>query len=64
LQRFDSQEGRWLTRGRRATEYLRPETERAALAVLSHKHLAPDQFKTLYSGFEPMIPSTLLFGID
>jgi hypothetical protein len=64
LQRFDSAEGRWLTRGRRSTQYLRPETERAALAVLARRHLEGDQFAALYAGFEPLIPAALLFGID
>ena len=64
LRRFDTAEGRWLTRGRRSTRYLRPETERAALAVLARKQLTAQQFTTLYAGFESLIPSTLLFGID
>jgi len=64
LQRFDSPEGRWLTRGRRSTQYLRPETERAALAVLARKHITPEQFATLYAGFEPLVPTALLFGLD
>lgn len=63
LERFDTLEGRRLTRGRRATQFLRPETERAALAVLARKCLAAEQFATLYAGFEPLIPAALLFGI-
>lgn len=64
LERFDTAEGRSLTRGRPSTRNLRPETERAALAVLVRPQLTPDHFRRLYSAFEPLIPATLLFGID
>ena len=63
LQRFESVEGRRLTRPRHATEHLRLATEHAALAVLLRGQLEPSYFMTLYAPFEPVIPSALLFGI-
>jgi hypothetical protein len=63
LQRFESAEGRRLTRASYATEHLRASTERAALAVLVRRRLADDEFGTLYAPFEPVIPSALLFGL-
>ena len=63
LERFDSLEGRLLTKGRTATRTLRPETERAALAVLVRHELSSEQFALLYSAFEPLVPAALLFGI-
>jgi hypothetical protein len=63
LQRFESVEGRRLTRARYATDHLRLATEHAALAVLLRDQLEPSDFVTLYAPFEPVIPSALLFGI-
>jgi len=63
LQRFESVEGRRLTRARYATDHLRLATEHAALAVLLRGQLAPSDFATLYEPFEPVIPNALLFGI-
>lgn len=63
LQRFSSQEGRYITRLRRASEHLRPATEHAALAVLAREHLSPEQFTALYEPFESLIPAVLLFGL-
>ena len=64
LHRFECPEGRHLTRMRHSTDNLRPDTERAALAVLLHDHLATDHFALLYEPFEPRIPAVLLFGVD
>jgi hypothetical protein len=63
LQRFDTAEGRRLTRSRIARGYLRPATEQAALAVLARRHLDTSDFATLYAPFESRIPSVLLFGL-
>jgi hypothetical protein len=63
LQRFTSEEGRYITRLRRASEHLRPATEQAALAVLARDHLSPEQFMDLYEPFEPLIPAVLIFGL-
>jgi len=63
LQRFESPEGRWLTRSRYATEHLRSATEHAALAVLARRRLSPGEFDNLYAPFESAIPVTLLFGL-
>jgi hypothetical protein len=63
LHRFESAEGRRITRLRRATENLRPATERAALAVLMRGELSAEQFSLLYEPFEPLIPAVLLFGL-
>ena len=63
LQRFESVEGRRLTRPRYATDHLRLATEHAALAVLLRGRLEPRDFVTLYAPFEPVIPNALLFGI-
>jgi len=63
LQRFESVEGRRLTRARYATDHLRLATEHAALAVLLRNRLEPSDFVTLYAPFEPVIPNALLFGI-
>ena len=63
LQRFESVEGRRLTRPRAATAHLRLATEHAALAVLLRGQLEPMHFATLYAPFEPVIPNALLFGI-
>lgn len=63
LQRFESAEGRRLTRSRSATQHLRSATENAALAVLVRELLSDDDFQTLYSPFERDIPAALLFGL-
>jgi hypothetical protein len=63
LHRFESAEGRRITRIRHATENLRPATERAALAVLMRKELSDEQFAAMYEPFEPLIPAVLLFGL-
>jgi len=63
LHRFETAEGRRLTRTSYATEHLRAATDRAALAVLVRRRLADDDFGTLYAPFEPVIPSALLFGL-
>ena len=63
LQRFESVEGRYLTRLRRASEHLRPATEQAALAVLARPDLSARQFGALYEPFETLIPAVLLFGL-
>jgi hypothetical protein len=63
LQRFESAEGRHLTRLRRASEHLRPATEQAALAVLVRPKLSVEQFEALYDPFEALIPAVLLFGL-
>ena len=63
LHRFESAEGRQLTRLRHSTDNLRPATERAALAVLLRNDLTTEQFERLYAPFERIIPSVLLFGL-
>ena len=63
LQRFESAEGRQLTRSLLVTKHLRQTTENALLAVLLRKHLTPDQFASLYVPFESLIPSALLVGL-
>lgn len=63
LQRFDGDEGRSAGLDRRWTQGLRSQTERAALAVLVRDKLSAHDFAQLYSPFESLIPSTLLFGI-
>jgi hypothetical protein len=64
LQRFESAEGRRLTRTSYATEHLRAASERAALAVLVRSRLTDDDFGILYAPFERVIPSALLFGLQ
>jgi hypothetical protein len=64
LQRFDSPDGRHVTRWREARRNLRPATETAALAVLTRRHLDAAAFAMLYAPFEPMIPAALLFGLE
>lgn len=63
LQRFESPEGRWLTRSRYATEHLRLATEHAALAVLARHRLSAGEFENLYAPFESAIPAALLVGL-
>jgi hypothetical protein len=63
LQRFESPEGRWLTRSRFATEHLRLATEHAALALLARRRLSEREFENLYAPFESAIPSALLLGL-
>lgn len=63
LQRFESVEGRYLTRLRRASEHLRPATEQAALAVLVRPDLSAGQFAVLYEPFEMLVPAVILFGL-
>lgn len=63
LHRFESPDGRQLTRLRHSTDNLRAATERAALAVLLRSDLTTAQFGRLYAPFEPIIPSVLLFGL-
>jgi hypothetical protein len=63
LQRFESPEGRWLTRSRYATEHLRQATEHAALAVLARRRLSVGEFENLYATFESAIPAALLVGL-
>jgi len=64
LQRFDTTEGRRLTRSRITRSRLRPATEQAALAVLAHRHLDSGDFAALYAPFEDRIPSVFLFGLQ
>jgi len=64
LQRFDTIEGRRLTRSRIIRGRLRPATEQAALAVLAHGHLDRGDFAALYAPFESHIPSVFLFGLQ
>jgi hypothetical protein len=63
LQRFDTADGRRLTRSRDARRTLRPATEQAALAVLARRHLDAGDFDTLYAPFESRIPAVFLFGL-
>jgi hypothetical protein len=63
LQRFNSDEGRRLTRSRYVTRHLRPATENAVLAVVVRPHLSAKDFATLYAPFQSAIPSALLFGL-
>ena len=63
LQRFDTTEGRRLSRSRITRGRLRPITEQAALAVLAHRHLDGDDFSALYAPFESRVPSVFLFGL-
>ncbi len=63
LQRFESPEGRWLTRSRYATEHLRLATEESALAVLARQRLSAGEFENLYAPFESAIPAALFLGL-